>query len=226
MDLANLNMYDTLLQLPLFQGMGRDDLVQVVGHTRFAFSRHRVYEVVAREGERCQALLFLIRGTLHAVTAADDKRMEMEETVYAPDILQPEHLFGLTQRYSMTFEVTSQQCDILSLGKGEVNRLLGDFEIFRTNFLNIVSAKTQRLSRTPWKTRPRSIREKLARFFVNHCRYPAGEKICHITMQTLANEIGESRLNVSKELHQLEKENLIVLARERVCIPRLENLFM
>lgn len=226
MDPAYLNMYDTLLQLPLFQGMGRDDLAQVVGHTRFEFSRHHSGEVVASEGDRCLAMLFLIKGDVEASTTADDKRMVMGEKLSAPDILQPERLFGLTQRYTMTFEVTSGQCDILSLSKGEVNRLLGEFEIFRTNFINIVSAQTQRLAHMPWRTPPRSIREKVARFFINHCRYPAGEKTCHITMQTLANEIGESRLNVSRELHSLEKENLILLGRERICIPHLENLFM
>ena len=50
--------------------------------------------------------------------------------------------------------------------------------------------------------------------------------MCRITMQTLASEIGESRLNVSRELHRLEKENLIQLTRERICIPHLENLFI
>ena len=226
MDPAYLNMYDTLLQLPLFQGMGRDDLAQVVGHTRFEFFRHHSKEMVASEGDRCLAMLFLIKGEVEASTTADDKRMVMGEKMSAPDIIQPERLFGLTQRYTMTFEVASEQCDILSLSKGEVNRLLGEFEIFRTNFINIISAQTQRLAHMPWRTPPRSIREKIARFFINHCRYPAGEKTCRITMQTLANEIGESRLNVSRELHRLEKENLIQLTRERICIPHLENLFM
>jgi hypothetical protein len=33
-----LQLYDQLLQFPLFQGMSRDDLSQVAGHTKFDVS--------------------------------------------------------------------------------------------------------------------------------------------------------------------------------------------
>ena len=37
--MAVLQIYDQLLQFPLFQGMSRDDLEIVAGHTRFGFSK-------------------------------------------------------------------------------------------------------------------------------------------------------------------------------------------
>ena len=35
--MATLQLYDQLLQFPLFQGMSRDDLARVAGHTKFGF---------------------------------------------------------------------------------------------------------------------------------------------------------------------------------------------
>ena len=46
---------------------------------------------------------------------------------------------------------------------------------------------------------PKDIKEKFIYFIRTHCVYPAA-KIVKINMQTLANELHESRLNVSKML--------------------------
>ncbi len=43
-------------------------------------------------------------------------------------------------------------------------------------------------------------------------------------MQTLANELHESRLNVSKMLNALNKNNTIALMRGEINIPSLEKL--
>ena len=37
--MAALQIYEKLLQFPLFQGMSRDDLELVAGHTRFGFAK-------------------------------------------------------------------------------------------------------------------------------------------------------------------------------------------
>ena len=37
--MPTLQIYDQLLQFPLFQGMSRDDLEIVAGHTRFGFTK-------------------------------------------------------------------------------------------------------------------------------------------------------------------------------------------
>lgn len=225
MDIAGLNMYDTLLQLPLFQGMGQEDLAQVVGHTRFEFSRYKCHDILIQENEPCRGLVFLTKGQITTIHTSDNHLMEVRELVFAPTLLQPECLFGLTQRYSQTFVASTERCDTLSISKEEVNRLLGTYELFRTSLLNIISTQSQRRSHLPWRSRPRSIREKIVRFFSDHCQYPAGEKVISVKMQSIATEIGESRLNVSKTLHTLEEEGLLSIGRAFIHIPRLEDLF-
>lgn len=43
-------------------------------------------------------------------------------------------------------------------------------------------------------------------------------------MVRLAREIGESRLNVSKALHELERQGLLEMGRERIVVAALEKL--
>jgi hypothetical protein len=43
-------------------------------------------------------------------------------------------------------------------------------------------------------------------------------------METLAHEISESRLNVSRELNRMHIEGMINIARGQITIPALEHL--
>ena len=56
-----LQLYDHLLQFSLFQGMSRDDLELVAGHTRFAFSKTLAGKRIVSTGQPCQQLIFLRR---------------------------------------------------------------------------------------------------------------------------------------------------------------------
>ena len=82
------------------------------------------------------------------------------------------------------------------------------------------------LNLSPVRGRARELPVKMLRFFRARCLQPSGEKWLHIKMETLARHIGESRLNVSRQLRQWEREGLIQLSRNNIYIPdgaRFEN---
>ena len=223
MEKGNLIIYDMLLRLPLFQGMSKTELAEIVGHTKFEFIRFAEDSTIAKEGSVCQNLFFLIKGSMKSTMLCDNHSYRVEEYWNAPNMLQLECLFGLTQRYTMDFTAISH-CDIMAISKTEVIRLNDTYEIFRTNLLNIISTHAQRLNHRPWRPTPNSLHDKLIRFITDHCRRPAGAKAFHIRMEDLSKAIGESRLNVSRELHAMEQQGLIGLGRERINIPALEEL--
>ncbi|MBF1590811.1 MAG: winged helix-turn-helix domain-containing protein, partial [Prevotella shahii] len=69
-----------------------------------------------------------------------------------------------------------------------------------------------------------SLLHRIARFFIVHCLHPAGKKLVHIKMEKLANEMNDSRLNVSRALNHMQSQGLIELKRGRIAIPMLEKL--
>lgn len=219
-----LSIHDTLLTLPLFQGIGQTELQQIVGHTRLEFTHLESRQPIVTAGEPCSALTYVLNGRVTVVAHADDHSYSVEETLNAPTLIQPEHLFGLTQRHTrdVTADVPS---DLLSISKSETLRLLHEHDIFRTNLLNILSTMAQRQARRPWHTPPRSIRDKICLFVTERCLYPAGDKTIHIRMQQLAALIGESRLNLSRELHRMEQEGRATLWREHIQLHAIELLF-
>ena len=223
--MAALQIYDKLLQFPLFQGMSRDDLEVVAGHTRFGFLKVLPGRVVVADGEPCTQLYLLINGTLRIETMSDGKGYRVQESMAAPYILQPEAIFGFSQRYTHTY-VVEQGANFITIDKEEVLRLSEDFLVFRLNLLNLYATHSQKLSRLLWHSASSSLTERIVRFFVHHCVYPAGPKVFYILMNRLAVEVNDSRLEVSRVLNQLQREGKVVLYRGRVEIPQIERLLM
>ena len=90
-------LYDTLLNLPLFLGMSRADLLQIAGHTKFDFQKIEGGETLTEIGEPYHRLLFLLSGEVAVETMADDRGYRIVETIKAPEVFMIERLFGYDQ---------------------------------------------------------------------------------------------------------------------------------
>lgn len=221
--MAEQRIAEKLLGMPLFQGMSRDDLNNVITNTRLVFIKYSKGKSIVNEGNPCTSLLFLLAGTIKSEQHADDKSYAVSEYLEAPNVIQPEHIFGLTQRYTKHFTAQTD-CNMISISKNEVMRLMDMYEIFRLNLLNIVCTQTQKVFRQPWRKSPNGIRQKITRFAESHCTTPAGKKYIKINMETLGHEIAESRLNVSRELKLMHSEGIITLNRGGMLIPAFERM--
>ena len=202
--MALLQIYDRLLQFPLFQGMSRDDLEIVAGHTRFGFLKMTAGRQVIHAG---------------------DRRYSVVEQMSSPYILQQESIFGYYQRYTHNFYALTD-VNFLMLDKEEVVRLSEDFLVFRLNLMNHLATQAQKLIQAQWRRSPQSLQERVVRFFFLHTLYPAGPKTFHILMERLAEEVNDSRLNVSRVLNRLQTMGLLELHRGRIEIPQVERLLM
>ena len=220
-----LKIYDKLLQFTLFQGMSRADLLEVVTHTKLGFSKLAAGKRIVRADDPCTHLMFLTSGTITADTQSDDHGCRISETVTAPYILQPDHIFGITQRYTSTF-ATATDCQFITIDKQEVMLLMEAHLVFRLNFVNLLATETQRLRHHAWRSAPTTLRQRITRFFFSRCLYPAGPKTLYILMTQLARDMGDSRLNVSHALNEMQADGLLTLHRGRIEIPMLERLLM
>ena len=223
--MAGLQIYDRLLQFPLFQGMSRDDLEIVAGHTRFVFLKVPAGRQIIHAGDPCTHLYFLINGTLKIETFSVDRRYSVTEQMSSPYILQQESIFGYYQRYTHDFYALTD-ANFLTLDKEEVVRLSEDFLVFRLNLMNHLATQTQKLIQSQWRRNPLSLRERIVRFLFHHTLYPAGPKTFHILMERLAEEVNDSRLNVSRTLNRMQETGVLELHRGRIEIPQLERLLM
>lgn len=216
-------LYSKLLELPLFQGLGHNDLDAIVSQTKFGFSKYKKGETIVNEDDVCAQLMFLLNGSVQAEAHSDDHGYRLTEFIDAPDVLQPDRIFGLHQRYTATFRA-ADDANFLTIDKREVSRLSDKYAIFRLNLLNLICTRSQRFSRRPWRSVPQSLEERIVRFIEAHCLRPAGEKVFHIKMTRLADELNDSRLDVSRALNNMQRQGLLRLSRGMITVPALEKL--
>ncbi len=218
-----MQLYDQILSLPLFQGLSRADLDGIVAHVRLGFSKAAPRTTIVRENGACRQLLFMLSGTAVVRSYADGRGFCVDEYVGAPYVFEPERLFGLTQYYAHT--VTADcECGLLALGKDEVVGLCDSYPIFRINMLNLLATDAQKASLRQWKRRAATTGMRVRSFLGDHSLRPAGRKVFHVRMQQIADETGDSRLNVSRQLKKWEADGLIILGRARIEVPHLESL--
>lgn len=213
----------SLLQLPLFLGMGRSELADIEQDVQIGDTHARRGTILAYENEACTALVLVARGTVMSSTRSDDHSYQIDETLEAPLLIQPEHIFGIKQRYTSTF-CAQTYCEVIRIEKAMVLRLMELSMTFRLNLMNIIATQSQRNSRRLWHQMSEDIEKRIIRFIKDHCIYPAGQKQLRTKMTVLARELGCSRLEVSEALHRLEEKQLLIVRRTIIEIPMLQLL--
>lgn len=218
-----LSMYEKLLQLPLFQGMGRSDMEWIIEKIRFSFSKYKAGQTIIKQDTPCDSLIFILNGETEAETWDNGKQYAFCESLPSPTLLQPEVLFGPQTRYiSSVIAVTDVSA--VSVSKSDFWQNLIQYEVFRLNFINLLSAQAQYGHKLIWRSSGGNLTHRIIRFFLLHSIRPAGRKVLKIKMEDLASQLGETRINVSKTLNDLKDEQLVQLKRSTIEIPRLELL--
>lgn len=65
-------MFDTLLQLPLFQGLCHEDFTNILEKVKLHFTKHKAGDVIVKSGTPCDKLIFLLKGEISLQTASKD----------------------------------------------------------------------------------------------------------------------------------------------------------
>lgn len=221
--MLQLGLYDKLLMIPLFTGMSKNELEQIVEKTKFLFRKVEKGNYVAREGDICARLVFQLDGCLLVETHSADHSFSVAEEQTGCHILQPECAFGLRQRFVHSYQALTA-CNLISIDKSETLRLASDSLIFRLNLINILSTSLQKESSKTWRQAPRSLEDRIVRFFVDHSIHPTGRKIFKLKMERLAEELNESRLNVSRCLNAMQRRGWLRLNRGLIDVAALEHL--
>lgn len=218
-------MFETLLNLPLFQGLSRNDLTQILEKVKFRFRNLNQGDVLQQQGTPCQNMVFLMNGEVFVKTEMKDCEMVFYESCHAPVILQPETLFGLHPVYTHSF-IAKVPSTVMEIEKGIVLSDLFNYEIFRLNFFNVLCTQAQYFGSLLWRRFPDTVENRIARFFLTHSVSPIGEKALRTRMKDLADYLSVSRIAMSRTLNQMSDEGVVHLSRGLIKVPLLEGLFM
>ena len=137
------SMYDLMLQLPLFQGISRDQLTTILEKTPFHFKRYRDGEVIRNSGEACSSIIFILSGEVRLVTPTFGGRMIIGQDFYAPYTMPFTNLFGAETTTRSTLYAIGHT-GIMLLDKLHFLRLMQTNTVLQVTVLNMLSTNAQK----------------------------------------------------------------------------------
>ena len=194
-----------------------------MGKVKLHFTKHRAGDVLVKKGAACGQLVFILNGEIASSTSSTDNSYTFTEFFQAPYLIEPQALFGMNTCYVST-HVARTEVHIVTISKAFVMNDLFRYEIFRLNYMNIISNRAQTCYNRLWAKVPDKLEARIANFILSHIERPSGEKILKIKMEELADTINDTRLSVSKALNGMQEEGLLTLHRGEIVIPDAERL--
>lgn len=217
------SIYDTLLCLPLFQGMTKSDFGIVLEKVRFGFHKFAAGQTVAEAGKSCGSFVFLLNGRMRSHRSSTDGLFSLTEEIEAPYMIEVSSMFGMNPVYRGTY-VADEECGVLVIEKQFLYTELFKYNVCRMNMMNMLSNRTHSLERDLWNLTPKDMKGRFVHLLMSLSDIPFGRKDVRVKMEDLAPVLQETRLSVSRMLNAMEKEGLVVLKRGGFMVPALEKL--
>ena len=214
-------MIPVLVNNPLFRGITPErlfaDLEEISFHTR----SYKKGEILARQGDVCNRLMILTKGSVRGEMIDYSGRLIKVEDIAAPRALAPLFLFGEENRFPV--EVTANELtEVIEIPKSSVLELFRKNEQFLENYMNLSANYARTLSDKLFFMSFKTIRQKIASYLL---RLHKQQQITFDrSQQELSDYFGVSRPSLARELSHMQDDGLITADRKQITILQKEQL--
>ncbi len=206
-------MFERLLQLPLFQGMTKKEIADVIEHVRLDFVKYETGEEIVMQDDPCKSLIYIING-----------KFSLTEDIPNIGVIEPYNMFGMMPRYSRTY-IFKTAGTTLAIDKQMLLNHLMSSSIVRINMMNITCNRYHQVLKLMNDFPDNTVGEKITKFVLSYSSVPKGGKELHMKMTDLADIVHETRLNVSKALNAMQDAGLLELQRNKFTIFDIAKLY-
>ncbi|OKZ22147.1 MAG: transcriptional regulator [Bacteroides finegoldii] len=217
-------MIHTLTNNPLFRGITPEKLSANLEEVSFHARSYKKGEILARQGDVCNRLIILIKGSVRGEMIDYSGRLIKVEDIVAPRALAPLFLFGEDNRYPV--EVTANELtEVIELPKPSVLNLFRKNEQFLENYMNLSANYARTLSDKLFFMSFKTIRQKLASYLLRlYKQQQQSYIILDRSQQELSDYFGVSRPSLARELAHMQEDGLLIADRKHITILQKEEL--
>ena len=148
------------MELPLFKGIGEDQLSLMLEKTSVEFFKFEEGDVICEADENVTALNFILGGRVRLTYELDNFKIGVDEILSRGAVIGATHLFGLDTTFSSTC-VALGRVSLMRIGKAQYMNILQSDRIYMLNFVNYLSAATQRMPSLMKKVKEPSVNRML-----------------------------------------------------------------
>lgn len=209
--------FEKLILSPIFKGLTTNELKDLLENNHYQIQNFDKGEIVALQDEPCNRLIILIEGYVKAEMADASAKVVKVEDVHAPNPLAILFLFGKDNRFPV--QVTAQErVSALVIPKSSVLNVLQQSQTVLHNYLNISAMYASMLSKKLHLMSFRTIRQKLAMYFLDLTKPNLTKAELDRTQLALSEYFGVSRPALARELGNMQNDGLIEVNKRQVKI--------
>ena len=137
-----LTMYEKLMSLPIFKGVGPDQVSQFLEKTDLNFQTCLAGDTVIERADVCDAVTCVLTGDVEVSYNIGTSGVTLKAYYGMGKMIGLDRLYGLDTYYP--YEVIARQgCGTMSFSKNKLLSLVKNNEICLINLLNILSLRSQ-----------------------------------------------------------------------------------
>lgn len=202
------NMFDTLMRLPLFQGISHERISTLIEKYPFHFLKFADGDTIIHQGQECTHMRFLVSGQVQVTTPSSALRVSLKQVLSAPNVIGPDYLFGRYTQYP--YDVTALgTCGILQLSKAHYVEILQSDKVFLFNILNYLSRNSQRHTFALLHQSRGLIGERFAKLILSLTTAKSEHVVLTFKQKDLCTLLGARRTSLINALAELEQQQII-----------------
>lgn len=217
------SMYEILLGLPLFKGVNRERISEIVGMAKFHFLKYLPGETIVTAGEQCTHIKFIISGQARLSVSNPDGRFKVAQTLDAPDVIAPEFLFGSATTYPCS-GVAIEPTGILQISKADYLKILNLDQIFLFNFLNTLSMNAQKATQGVLAVTTGNLEERIAFWIVALTQRRGHDITLACRQRDLYSLFGVQRTSFIATLNSMRDRGIITYDQNEIRINSRQEL--
>lgn len=204
-----MNIYEKLLQNPLFRGLGMPVLRQLLEEVSYQRKKYPPEAFIARGGEKSAGIHLLLSGSVRAEMSNLSGKILKVEDIEGNHIIAPAFIFGRNNYYPVDI-IANRETECLFLTRHVFLRLLRMNESLLKNYLDLISDRAQFLSEKLRFLGLQNIRGKIACYLLDLSRESGQSSVrLPLSHSRLAELFGIARPSLTRSLHELEKRDMI-----------------
>lgn len=217
-------MFANLLTSPIFKGLNETDLNHIFGKTHYNIIHFNKGEMVALAGDNVMALLIILEGKIKTeVVNESGKSLRMEDFTCSK-ILAPGFIFGKYNSFPVNV-IADSKTKIMVVPRDSFIEMLSKNPLVMTNFLDILSNKTQFLVGKIKNTFLQSIEGKIARYIITLVdTEKRNEFDLPISHGWLAEKFGVSRPSVTRVFSKMNTKGIIEQKGKHIKVLNMDKL--
>lgn len=211
----------SLLTLPLFQGLTKEQLMNLLEKAIPEFISV-TDEPILRRGDRHDRILLILKGRVTR-SYTGPSRCTLRELLCEGDIIEFTSLFGKSTRVLADYSAEGEVC-LLAFDKRYMFTVFNRFDIIQLNMLNLYCAHAQALHSKLTAAVGNSLASRFCHLVDTLSDNSYGPKQLIVPRTRLAELFGCSRRPMSAQIVAWENAGLVKVAYGQILIPDLSHL--